>query len=414
LIFISSAYLCASIIRDAFSELLGVGKNELFGIAYSIYISSLLFLINYLNGLETGLLILSFLLFIRFYQKSQILNFKNITVLGIILGLMVLIRIDTVYFVIVFSISLFFRKEITLKTRLIYVITICIVSFLISSPWWFYNYYYFNSLMPTSGQAQFEFGIFFSRLFYLSDAWVQNLTPFTYTFDRFLHGWISVIIRLIIIGAMSYYLKKYFKGIIKNTSKSNKLSERTYQIISVIFVYSLILTIWYFFFSSAGHFYLRYLISLSIIGQIFFVIFVTIIYRKFKKIFYFILTAFALLILGVVILFHTELMLNKSQFFKYQLQLVNKYVPKTEYVGAGQSGTLGFFRNHVVNLDGKVNNEALKYKEKIYDYLDKKNINWLCDWKFYTEQFLGPEHEKRGWKLVSRYYDFYLYHKSTE
>ncbi len=249
LIFISSAYLFASIIRDAFSELLGVGKNELFGIAYFIYISSLLFLINYLNGLETGLLILGFLLFIRFYQKSQILNFKNITVLGIILGLMVLIRIDTVYFVIVFSISLFFRKEITLKTRLIYVITICIVSFLISSPWWFYNYYYFNSLMPTSGQAQFEFGIFFSRLFYLSDAWVQNLTPFTYTFDRFLHGWISVIIRLIIIGAMSYYLKKYFKGIIKNTSKSNKLSERTYQIISVIFVYSLILTIWYFFFS---------------------------------------------------------------------------------------------------------------------------------------------------------------------
>jgi hypothetical protein len=414
LVLFLSAYLFGLIIRDSLLAILGIGSQELFWIAFFIYLSSLLLIINYLNGLETGLLLLCVLSFIRYYQKLQEFNLKNIPVLGIILGLLVLIRIDAVFFVIIFSISLIFHKDIRIKTRIIYAIILSFISLLISSPWWIYNYTVFNSIMPTSGQAQFEFGIFYYRLFYLSDAWTQNLSPFTYTFDRFLHGWSGVIIRLMIIGTLTFYINKQLTGKFKNLFKSNTIAKRTYQIILVIAIYTIVLSIWYFFFSSAGHFYLRYIVIMSIIGQFVFVIFIAIIFKKFKRIFYLIPTALALIILAVVLLFHTELMLNKSQFFKYQLQLVKKYVPEKEYVAAGQSGTLGFFRQRVVNLDGKVNNEALIYKDRIVKYLDKKKIHWICDWKFFIDDYLGDNPEKIGWIQVGKYGEFYLYHKSTE
>ncbi len=70
--------------------------------------------------------------------------------------------------------------------------------------------------------------------------------------------------------------------------------------------------------------------------------------------------AFTILAIGgvtVAIGFSTSFLAPKNLFYLDQLALVQRYVPKDAEVGAAQSGTLGFFRDRVVNLDGKVNNE---------------------------------------------------------
>ena len=414
LIYFSSAFLFASILSNSLNVAIGIEKRELFWLGFLVYIASVLMFINYLNGLETGLMLFGILVLIKYYQKINILKTINVFVLGIILGFLVLTRIDTVFLVIIISVSLLFRKELSLKIRFLYALFICIISFLISSPWWFYNFYHFGSIMPTSGQAQFGFELSMTRLFFLVDSVGQNLAPYTYTFDRFLHGWIGALLRLTIVSAFIILLWNTIKNIIQKNNINNIKLKRFVESITILIILSVVLSIWYFLFSTAGHFYLRYLAPLSIAGLLIFVLLLTLILKQRKILFNILITGMALLVLFVITFFHTGIFQNKSQFFKYQLQLVSNCVPKNEYVAAGQSGTLGFFRDKVVNMDGKVNNEVLKYKGRAIEYLEKKRIHWLCDWKFFTDLYLGKEPEKKGWRLVSKYGEFYLYHKSTE
>ena len=63
--------------------------------------------------------------------------------------------------------------------------------------------------------------------------------------------------------------------------------------------------------------------------------------------------------------------------YRDQLELVETHVPENAWVAAGQSGTLGYFRNHVINLDGKVNPVALEYQRKMPEYLRQLHVNYL-------------------------------------
>jgi len=101
---------------------------------------------------------------------------------------------------------------------------------------------------------------------------------------------------------------------------------------------------------------------------------------------------------------------SPSPMYAAQLPLVQAYVPDREAVGAGQSGTLGYFRDGVVNLDGKVNPEALRYRGRIGEYLQERNVRWFCDWPEYAEAYLGDEPEQHGWQLVAESGGFELLH----
>ena len=87
------------------------------------------------------------------------------------------------------------------------------------------------------------------------------------------------------------------------------------------------------------------------------------------------------------------------------------WCPASETVAAGQSGTLNFFRPHVVNMDGKVNPEVFAYRGHLWDYLAKRDIHWFVDWPNYVQRVLGDDPAAHGWKLVGRRANFMLYHR---
>ncbi len=60
-------------------------------------------------------------------------------------------------------------------------------------------------------------------------------------------------------------------------------------------------------------------------------------------------------------------------------------------VGAGQSGALGYFRDRVVNLDGKVNARALAAirAHALRAYLDSAGVDVVIDWPVYIRGILG-------------------------
>jgi hypothetical protein len=110
--------------------------------------------------------------------------------------------------------------------------------------------------------------------------------------------------------------------------------------------------------------------------------------------------------------------LGGNTVYHDQVALVRAHVPPGDEVAAGQSGTLGFFRDHVVNVDGKVNRAALAYQAHMWDYLRERRVKWFVDWPHYVNKYLGvplegadekPVPAANGWRLVAKRDYFYLY-----
>jgi hypothetical protein len=61
---------------------------------------------------------------------------------------------------------------------------------------------------------------------------------------------------------------------------------------------------------------------------------------------------------------------------------VQEHVAPEVWVAAVQTGTLGFFHDHTINLDGKVNPEALRAREqgRIPVYVLEKDVDYIVDW----------------------------------
>jgi hypothetical protein len=81
---------------------------------------------------------------------------------------------------------------------------------------------------------------------------------------------------------------------------------------------------------------------------------------------------------------------NGTDHMHFQVvEWVAENVPETTWVGAVQTGTLGFFHDRAVNLDGKVNPDALRARmnEGIPRYVvdarfgpDRQPIEYIIDW----------------------------------
>jgi hypothetical protein len=178
----------------------------------------------------------------------------------------------------------------------------------------------------------------------------------------------------------------------------------------VICVSTLLLALYYLLFSGAPHFYGRYLAPLMLVSIPLAGIALAYVNRFGHLLRFLVLSSLALIAALSILGYHFQIGVSKSPFYNDQLQLIEASVPRSEVVSAGQSGTIGYFRDRVVNLDGKVNPEALHYRHAMWEYLKARNIAWYCDW---ASGFLGPDPAANGWTVVGRRGSFLLYHYTS-
>ncbi len=65
------------------------------------------------------------------------------------------------------------------------------------------------------------------------------------------------------------------------------------------------------------------------------------------------------------------------------VQWVADHLTAETWVGAPQSGTLGYFHDRTINLDGKVNPQALdaRQQNRLFDYVVRDTpIEYIVDW----------------------------------
>ncbi len=406
-----TAYLLGHFISDYLKQSFPKIDNSFHYLVSLLYISGQTIIIKHLNGLETGFYMLMIVLtgyyFFKFYQD----NWKSNLMLGLLLGLTVLTRIDFAFFVVIFVLVLFiFDKSSTLRKRLSKTIVISMTALVVSLPWWIYNYTVFGSVMPISGQAQQSFDFDIYRIFWSLYAVFTNFEIFTTKIDALTSHQAILIFRFVFFGIVFAFVFPLFGLLFKENNSSKNKRFKVFLLTLTFFSISLI--VWYTISNWAVYFYPRYFMPLSIVSVFILslALLKTILINRKAK--YFFSVIFPIMSISFIFIVLFKIGIKGSGFLNNQLPLIEKNVPITEQVAAGQTGTIGYFIDKVVNLDGKVNYEALHYRNNMWEYLDKKNITWFCDWKIGVENFLGKIPENRGWLFVEQRGNFLLYHKS--
>ena len=317
---------------------------------------------------------------------------------------MVLARIDGAIIVVVFATYDIFTRFRKHKRLIMYPSLIfCSVAVLVSSCWWYYNYKTFGSLMPISGQSESISNLQFYNFLATGNAVADILLMIIYFPHDYLNAGITSLYFLtaVLFATLVFRRLSLWKLIRKNFDVSLLLP---------LFFGSILLLVYYLFFFSAPHFISRYLQPLRVFWLIIVSLALPLIWkfmfeRIHRKTAYFLLTIFISGIFSFNSYGYIRNFIIQSVSPAYLMGLWAKEHPQ-EQIGMTSSGTAGFVSDNVINLDGKVNADALKarHEQRLGDYVVFSGITILADWEgnitMMREQMSQPQVEFRHFDNV--------------
>jgi hypothetical protein len=388
---IAGALLVAGLARDAAES-----EKDLVGALAALgYLAAVKAYNDFYTGLETGLQLALYALVWRLHAREWRGRLGREAGLGLALGLLVLARIDAAVFVAVLcadELRRGFRAPLAAIRRCFVVGGVAV---LVSAPWWLYNALVFGHPMPTSGFAQQETLVSLERT--LSAIWALGCVAMPWIFAGAHEGDLATLARAAALAGLAYLAWR---------SRWRPAGGKGFVFLLLATYAALVPYYWLTFF--ADWFYIRYFAPLSLLAFVF----VPALLVKAAR-------AWAMTLTGAV--GATSLVLLALAWTGWspfgasahheQVELVAEHVPAEATVAAGQSGTLGFLRARVVNVDGKVNPEALAWRGRMWDYLDRRGIEWFADSTWYVELYLGLDPEAVGWRLVAQSGDFVVYRR---
>ena len=338
------------------------------------------------NGLETGLALALLAWSAVAYLGLDRARVAPSLRFGALLGLAVLARIDAVFVVIAFAAAELLRHGAS--GRVARAASISVTAAVVSSPWWIYNQAVFGSVMPTSGQATAgshfgEWGT--TKLMF--DAMASGVAPYAWV-SRW-EGPLAQAIR----GAIAVTVL-----VVALRSLRARRDPSLAALAGVWLAFVVALGAWYLCRSRMNFFYPRYLVPGAVLGVPVAAVWAAraVVSRPWIAA----LGGAALAAsAGACAVFVTGGAGNVM--YRHQVQLVLREVPTADRVAAQQSGTLGYFRDGVVNLDGKVNPGALAERGMLEAYLRRTGVTWFCDDRGRAAGTLGRNPATAGWTEVA-------------
>jgi 4-amino-4-deoxy-L-arabinose transferase-like glycosyltransferase len=368
------------------------------------------------NGLEPGLLaaciLLSLLVYSVLLEKRRTDTSPHTllwTLLGILLGLTVLARIDAVFLVFaIICVELFFNKETVVRERIKVVVILAVTSFIISLPWWAYNYTTFGSIMPISGQSESIDDHFILNLFMTPRVLGDLCLVIMYIPEVLLNNLLRPIVGLCIIGSVLFIGKR----LQWRTFLRQKYHTET---LIVLVIYAIPLIVYYTFFFSASHFIARYYHPIRILSIIIAAMLVPNIIDSYRRSRVIRVVAITYIVVGVIfnVLHYTMNFYTTSSSPAYHVSQWAINHPQYK-IGMTSSGTAGFFADNIVNLDGKVNADALKARkqQQLGEYCLENNINLIADTKENAEMIIEQAARKGAqFKLIHSIADMQLHER---
>jgi hypothetical protein len=341
-------------------------------LATALYLASGTILALHFNGLETGLTLALYLLVGWRALRVDWSSPRDVVVLGALCGLLILARIDAVFFVILLApvsglgLPGVARRALIRATALLNGTALAV-----SAPWWIYNLAVFHRLMPQSGTAEADYGFFVGRIVVFAGFAVHTALPLPFDFL-----WAERVLRPIVYGALAGALVLALRAWL---ALRRHPEDRPVRLAIALAGSVAILAVWYGLTSGAWWMYLRYSAPLVLLGVPLVALALLRISRGRAQ------TAILMTIVlagtaGAVANLHGHLgPVRAISANLVQVELARRAVPGDAMVGALQTGTLGYFRDRTVNLDGKVNVAALTRRADLDAYCREAGIDWLVD-----------------------------------
>lgn len=407
-----------------------------------LYLAAPLMLNHAYNGLETGCVMFFYAACWRWMQTGGDRTWPGLAALGALIGLMVLARIDAAFLALVLGLNELRRAaRAGVAAMLGRGAALGGAALLVSLPWWVYNTVYFGSPMPTSGTAQQAWALEWLR-FEFAD-WALRLVSVPWLFAGAHEGALDLrlpwplgpagaiqitatgVLRTILIAAFAWLLWRHRGKIRADLEQADaaqrERTRRTLEFAACLALALAGLVVYYALSFIAYWFYYRYLAPASLFAFVAVPIawarIATVARPAVRRGAAALAALLAAQAIALALFAQTGRGLGGNTVYHDQVALVRAHVPPGDMVAAGQSGTLGFFRDRVVNTDGKVNRAALAYQDNMGEYLRQRGIRWFVDWPHYVNKYLGvpldaqerPAPAAEGWRLVAERNYFFLY-----
>ncbi len=338
-------------------------------------------LIHNAIGLETGLYAMMILWALYLYGRILEIERKGSEVstwrwigLGAQLGLLVLTRIDGV-----FVVAALCAVDLLSRRKYVQVMVTGIVAVIVSSPWWIYNYTTFGSLMPISGQSEsIGSALMLNIQFSLTTIANAFLILFYQEADLSLNVVRIVVVSLVIVISLLLW-KRYGVSYVRSRYEQRPL-------LALVLACGC-LVVYYTFFFNAPHFIGRYFHPVRIAVILMAVMLLPFIVEQWKQASWRspIRILFSLYLAIGVLYNGAHYIYNFTTKDINPLYLAGKWALEhpDHKIGMTSSGTAGFMSDNVVNLDGKVNYDALlaRHHDSLGYYVVHSGIDVLADWE---------------------------------
>jgi hypothetical protein len=265
-----------------------------------------------------------------------------------------------------------------------------LLSLVVAAPWLLNNLLNFGSIMPISGTAQSLTAGFGENASLLpADAFELffPMLPIPYRIE----GMLTVIV--ITSVTMILILILYLAKVVRSRDPVAR------AVVTAYLLHAVALTVYYGLFFGAPHFLSRYLAplaplliiaSLSValdVGRWFL--------PRWPRALAF-TYGFGGIVLSSALLVRLVLPGAPEQGHGQVVAWVEENVPDETWVGAVQTGTLGYWHDRTINLDGKVNPRALEARRTVGHvlyYVVDSEIDYIADWVGVSDWVNRPQTE---------------------
>jgi hypothetical protein len=386
-------------------------KREIFWLTAMLVTWSYMLTNGMLNGLETGLAV-AMVYTSAAYYNTRIASEKGngigrFFILGLLLGVGVLTRIDIGFFVAAILLAHLIRAHLlysklpgrerfaALGRTVVECFIIGATAVVVSLPWWIYNVLTFGSLVPISGQAQqMLFLDPLNNLEITGGVLLDSIMVLVNT-PR-IHGVTipGVGPALFLLALAAIIIATRSGGIVRRAAAGWKNVWNAGAGASIL-IFGIALMIYYIFFFGAPHFIVRYLLPFRVLIVLGVISFLALLWRESGErrglrggLIVLLVAMSAVSIYGM----SWNFIDHYTNLYIFPARWISENVKDGERVGMFQSGTTGFLHPAtVVNLDGKVNVGALRALQRggIATYVDSLRFDYLIDWEVFMAPVVG-------------------------
>lgn len=340
-------------------------------------------------GLETGLYLLLLAACVAFSIRTlPRMTTRSALLLGLLAGATGLARIDFGVVLFGFLGTCLLNRHLRLRHALIVGGTALAVVL----PWFAWVYRITGSWLPSSGGAQASFISARSGLFRLregAEALLNHLTPWLYTGSRGVLALVALATLIVLLVLLKLRPGDPWRRTTEGWRRAMVPWGTAFALLCVV----------YLLFFGVVHFYERYLSPSLLVLLPLLAVAIAQRVPGGQARWVAALPVFMLVCFGgwAGLSLHTGRVGNTHAVTAGFVQ--ERFAPPCR-VGAFQSGVIGYFNPNVLNLDGKLNQEALEAQRQGYldAYVDSVGIDIIVDWPGHI-QFSFPQAFFEGWDL---------------